>query len=57
LVSELREMSRKWHCPACWWLGMSQNGIRAKRDVHEVALPDLLVAGDVTICSLYMEPS
>jgi hypothetical protein len=29
--------------------GMSQIGIRAKRDVQEVAFPDLFVAGDVTL--------
>jgi hypothetical protein len=27
---------------------MLQNGIRARRDVQEVTLPDLLVVGDVT---------
>jgi hypothetical protein len=48
MVSELREMSKKWRCPACWWLGTLQIGIRAKRDVQEVALPGLLVAGDVS---------
>jgi hypothetical protein len=39
----------RWHGPACWLrVGMSRNGIRAKRDVQEVTLPDLLVVGDVT---------
>jgi hypothetical protein len=28
---------------------MSQNDIRAKRDVHKVTLPDLMVFGDVTL--------
>jgi hypothetical protein len=41
-------MSKKWRCPACWWLGALQIGIRAKRDVQEVALPGLLVVGDVS---------
>jgi hypothetical protein len=41
-------MSKKWRCSTWWCLGMLQNGIRAKRDVQELALPDLVVDGDVT---------
>jgi hypothetical protein len=33
LVSELREMSKKWRLPTCWWMGTLQIAIRAKRDV------------------------
>jgi hypothetical protein len=40
----------RWHGLACWLrAGMSRNGIRAKRDVQEVTLPDLLMVGDVTM--------
>jgi hypothetical protein len=51
MVSKLRDMSKKWRFPACWWMGMLQNGIRAKRDVQEVVFPILLVVGDVTVLS------
>jgi hypothetical protein len=30
------------------WSGTLQNGIRERRDIEEVTLPDLLVVGDVT---------
>jgi hypothetical protein len=29
MVSELREMSKKWHSLTCWWMGMLQDGIIA----------------------------